>query len=455
MKKKLHIHSDNAEWAGCENMPGIFLANPDINREFDVSFSFRSTKEYLDGMAKWVPDLSKDDCELCHSDVCSGVGKPKPLTPYACLRIAPVHRARLYPQDFPITKLYRIAAKSPFLKPLMALKYLTIDQEILTLYRLFKELKPDILHINNGGYPAAMSCNSAAIAGGLAKISKITYMINSTVRNLWWEKPITTLVKKYVTRFITASWKLAANSDFLHVFPKHTTAEAKEKDYWSAVKNWIVIPNTVIRRPVAISKASVRKKFDIYPSTLMFLALGKLEYRKGFHELIRAWDDLPSREVPAHLIVAGQGEMRGELQDLADNMKRGLATIYSGYSIDDYSLINACDAFVLPSLCDEDFPNVLLIAMMYGKPVIASAIGGIPELVCPDAGFKVSLENGFRKNLTAAIAKLIDQSNVKIPQGLGQELDGIKWIGHNALDCYNERYGTEKIIKRYIKLWSE
>ena len=94
MKSKLHIHSDNSTWSGCENMVGVMLQDPDIHEKFDVSFSFRRTPEYCGGIWEWVPS----------SFLSKMVGHVHPL-------------------DLWITKLLKITNKNKWLRSLLILKY--------------------------------------------------------------------------------------------------------------------------------------------------------------------------------------------------------------------------------------------------------------------------------------------------------------------------------------------
>lgn len=409
MKKRLHIHSDNSTWAGCENMVGILLQHPMITSKFDISFSYRWSFNYYIGMLKWV-----DVEELFAEEIEKGIENAT---------------QRIFPLKFWITILYKIRR---WFKPIMVFKYLCMIQEIVKLYGLFKIIKPDILHINNGGYFGATSCNSAAIAGKLAKIPIITYMINSTARYRWWEVPITWAVKKSVTKFISASKVLKNRSDFLRV----------EGDWGS---NWAVIPNTIISREIS-KRDEVRSYFGINSAEIMFLCIGNWERRKGFDIAIEAFGRLQPMGHSMSLYVIGGGgdnKVKGETKVFASK-KTGMTIVFdkSRIRFSDYSMINACDVLVVPSIRDEDFPNVILIAMMYGKPIIASDIGGMREMV-------ISGLNGY-------LVKPNDPENLKVAmQYFIKYPDNIAAYGHGSVDCFNEKYRPDIVGAYYANLWGE
>ena len=82
--------------------------------------------------------------------------------------------------------------------------------EIVVLFRLFNKLGPDILHINNGGYPAALSGRAAAIAGKLAGVPKVLMVVNNMATGYhrwsrWLGYPLDCLVRRSVYLFLTRS----------------------------------------------------------------------------------------------------------------------------------------------------------------------------------------------------------------------------------------------------------
>lgn len=399
MKKKLHIHSDNSTWAGCENMPGIFLQDKRLNDEFDITFSYRYSKEYEDGFKKWVPVEGR----LVNVDD-EGVFQGR----------------KSYQMNFPSTYLYKLAK---YFRPSMALGYFCLVVECIKMQTLLKRVSPDILHINNGGYPGAISCNAAAIAGGLAKVPKITYMVNSTTCDRWWERWMANSVKKSVTNFITASNHLS-NSKFL----------------WNG-RRWAIIPNTIREQPIRPAE-EVRKELSLLSNECMFLCVGKLEERKGFRYAIDAFEQLPfTISKPRRLVICGDGPELDYLLSRAERSRAFISIINREYGdITDFELINACDVLVVPSVGDEDFPNVILIAMMYGKPIIASKLAGIPEMATDGEGLYLVPPGNVCELYDAMKCWLEDSWNRKFTGNINKRI-------------FEIQYSNEVVIDKYIKLW--
>lgn len=86
-------------------------------------------------------------------------------------------------------------------------------------------------------------------------------------------------------------------------------------------------------------------------------------------------------EVPGvRVLIAGDGPLRGQLEALAARLGISRQVLFVGARDDIYDLIAAMDIFVLPSL-SEGVPMALLEAMALGTPVVATAVGGVPEIV--------------------------------------------------------------------------
>jgi glycosyltransferase involved in cell wall biosynthesis len=110
------------------------------------------------------------------------------------------------------------------------------------------------------------------------------------------------------------------------------------------------------------------------------LGLGSLAWHKGFDVLLRAYARLQP-PVP-DLLLAGHGSVRPALETLAQQLRIASRVTFLGFvgGQDKINLLRSAQLFVSPSR-REAFSNVILEALAAGLPVIASAVGGNPELV--------------------------------------------------------------------------
>lgn len=107
-----------------------------------------------------------------------------------------------------------------------------------------------------------------------------------------------------------------------------------------------------------------------------FLFLGRLTEEKGLRTLIESW-----RRVRATCIIAGEGALREELERIASPNVRFLGSI-NPHEVDE--LLRDARALIVPSIWYEGHPRAILEALAAGVPVIASDIGGLPEVVRSD-----------------------------------------------------------------------
>ncbi|MGD0477843.1 MAG: glycosyltransferase family 4 protein [Nitrososphaerales archaeon] len=125
----------------------------------------------------------------------------------------------------------------------------------------------------------------------------------------------------------------------------------------------------------------IREKLGIKETTVI-LYVGRLIPRKGVSYLLQAFRDLRSELGSINLVICGEGETRSKLEELARSLGVENEVIFSGF-VSDADLpfyYAACDICVVPSI-SEPMGIVLLEAMSMMKPVVATNVGGIPEIV--------------------------------------------------------------------------
>jgi glycosyltransferase involved in cell wall biosynthesis len=134
------------------------------------------------------------------------------------------------------------------------------------------------------------------------------------------------------------------------------------------------------------------------------LEVARLAEVKGQRELIHALAGLDATGV----LVGRDFEQDGafERQLAAEVERAGARVVLAGYRPDAAALIEGCDVFCLPSHA-EGLPLVLLEAMSRGKPVVASAVGGTPELV-QDGQTGLLVPPGDVEALREALRRLLD-----------------------------------------------
>ena len=151
-----------------------------------------------------------------------------------------------------------------------------------------------------------------------------------------------------------------------------------------------------------LPKDRCKTKLDV--GRCVLLSVGNLIELKGHDLVIRALEQLPEFE----LLIAGEGDLRESLESLAGQVGvvrrvRFLGAVPQSELVDIY---NASDMLVLAS-SNEGMPNVVLESMACGTPVVATNVGGIPEVVCaPEAG--VVVQQRDVESIVAGVRKLLN-----------------------------------------------
>src|SRR5438034_1374429 len=142
------------------------------------------------------------------------------------------------------------------------------------------------------------------------------------------------------------------------------------------------IHNGVDPRKVRATRTgdAVRRELGIGPRALLVGTAGRLSHVKGHRYFLRAAQRILETEGDARFLIVGDGPLRHELLASAAHLRVEGACLLLGPRTDIYDLIAAMDIFVLPSL-DEGIPMVILEAMALGTPVVATAVGGVPEVI--------------------------------------------------------------------------
>ena len=147
----------------------------------------------------------------------------------------------------------------------------------------------------------------------------------------------------------------------------------------SVVQNSV---NTEVHRPDKKMSEKARCQWNILPGEQVLISAGRLSPEKGHAYLIDAVSAIVSKspELKLKLLIAGSGTCEGKLKEQVS--RRGLSQCvkFVGHCSNLDELFSIADLFVLPSL-SEGSPNVLLESMAARVPIVATKVGGVPELV--------------------------------------------------------------------------
>lgn len=287
----------------------------------------------------------------------------------------------------------------------------------------WKSRKVDILHFH---YPFPLGDLSYLLVGSKRKKIVVTYH-SDIVR----QKKLLRFYRPFLHRFLRRANKILPTSPNLVELSKHL-GPYKDKC-------------TVVPLSIDLNEFGhpVEKEFDLGVSLdeKIVLFAGRLNYYKGLEYLIESM-----QEIDAKLLIAGEGELREELEEKARSLRVNQKIIFLG-KVSDEKLkycYQICDLLVLPSVePSEAFGIVQMEAMAYGKPVVNTNLPtGVPYVsVNGETGITVPPRDS--KALVEAINKILNDKELAAK------------FSKNALRRVEEKFSREKMLETTYSIYED
>jgi glycosyltransferase involved in cell wall biosynthesis len=204
-----------------------------------------------------------------------------------------------------------------------------------------------------------------------------------------------------------------------------------------------VVPNGVdaaLFRPRPQAEARAELGLDGGP---ILVAAGRLNLEKGFDHALRAAAALSPEFPGLRLVIVGSGEERAALDALAADLELGSKAIFVGGQPRERMplYLSASDVFLFPTERDEAAPLVLPEAMATGTPVVASEMGGIPEVIGPSGEAGVLVSPGDGQALVSAVGRLLRDPIAR------------ERMGATARARIVAEYTTERMVERALAVY--
>ena len=179
-------------------------------------------------------------------------------------------------------------------------------------------------------------------------------------------------------------------SDAVTIMSDHLASELAETGV-SRRSHTFVIPNAVDigRFDTGVCRGRTRAELRVNEDRFLWLAAGRLSPAKDYPNLIRAVSELAQRRGDTEVVIAGEGSLRDDLTRQIHDLGLSDRVRLLGLRDDMPDLYRASDALVLSSAW-EGMPNVVLEAMASRRPIVATSVGAVAELVTDgESGFVV------------------------------------------------------------------
>lgn len=241
------------------------------------------------------------------------------------------------------------------------------------------------------------------------------------------------------TPFITP-WKYRRLADHIIAISQQV-ARVLESDEIAA-ENISVIPDGVPPLPAPeVTPTQWRQQFRISDRGHLIGSVGQLSREKGHVHLIEALPHLKHRPDPVHLVLVGDGPEKTALSERARALGMNGRVHFSGFQNDVSSAIHALDVYIQPSL-EEGLGTSILDALQALRPVVATAVGGIPEVILDgETGRLVAAADP--PALAAAIDALLDD-----PQTAGS-------MASRGKDRVDDQYSIDALVEGNLRLYQQ
>jgi glycosyltransferase involved in cell wall biosynthesis len=189
----------------------------------------------------------------------------------------------------------------------------------------------------------------------------------------------------------------------------------------------------------------LRGEWGIPPDAVVFGTAAIFRKKKGHHYLLQATQQIVRSLPLAKLLLVGEGPQEKNLLRIIEELGIRDSVILPGYREDMPRVLNSMDVFVFPTL-EEAFPNAVMEAMAMRKPVVATGVGGVPDIVQDgQTGYLVPPENpGAIAEKVIALLK-----DKKLREEMG--IKGRKFVEENA----SQQMMVQRLERLYFTLLEE
>lgn len=188
-----------------------------------------------------------------------------------------------------------------------------------------------------------------------------------------------------------------------------------------------------------LSKEPLLARYTIDPSFKIVACVGRLEKPKGQEILLRAVPEILKQHPKTLFLFAGEGSQKENLTQIAKDLKVESNVRFAGFVKDSAEIYALSDIVVVPSL-SEGFGLSATEAMSFGKPIVASDIGGIAEIIKDNVDGLL-----FRAGDTLGLASQISF--------LLQNQDQRDQLGNKAKERVAQNFSIENWIKNLEKIF--
>jgi len=219
------------------------------------------------------------------------------------------------------------------------------------------------------------------------------------------------------------------------------------KDLYPKLRNKAFTVNNVFETAKIVDSGSAQTEVEFEKflnSHKTIVATGRFCKEKGFDNLIKAFSFAKKKNENAGLVLVGGGELEDKLKKLAEDLEVTDSIYFTGYTDNPYKYMARCDIFTLSSR-NEGFPNVLMEAMILGKPAISlNCKTGPSEIIFKNFDYDLKVNERIFGDYGVILPAIENEEDYN-----PNNVDELHKIYGRAL---NELLDSEELIAKYKEL---
>ena len=192
---------------------------------------------------------------------------------------------------------------------------------------------------------------------------------------------------------------------------------------------------------------ALKQELGIYPNDLLLGTVARIDPKKDLATMLRAFAIVSKKCAQARLLIIGGGfpHYQRQLEALAQALNVDHRVDFLGFRNDPQAVLSLCDISLLSSIT-EGLPNAILESMALGKPVVATAVGGVTELIDHETHGQLVMPGDYRAFANAVI-NLIDNPDLGIQMGTAGKHKAQRQFSRQAMiqnteNIYAQLFGT-------------
>lgn len=319
----------------------------------------------------------------------------------------------LYPEHTPISqRMEESGIRIVYLDKKLGLDVSMVPK----LLKIMKQEKPDVVHTHLDVIKYAVA------AAKMAGISKCVHTVHSVAH-----KEAEGRIQKIINgTYFRAGWSV----------PVALSPEIQQticEFYGMKPKRVPVIYNGI-----DLSKCEPKADYAL-SQPVSLVHVGRFDIPKNHEGLLHAFAELLKKHPDARLHLVGDGDLRSRIEEVTEALNLRSAVIFHGMQSDVHPYLQMADLFVLPSKY-EGMPMTIIEAMATGLPIVASDVGGIPDMVTD--GKTALLVPCEPLAVASACEKYMESQELR------------ERLGKKALE-ESKRFSSAHMAAGYINIYSE